>query len=108
MPFPRDTGQTRKGGRYDRKHQIARADAAKHHDPNHGCARCGHPLGPMGPWLHYDHDETGGYLGFSHGQHPCPDCGQRCNVRAGAQKGRSLQGSVNHPPRTVRRRFLLS
>jgi hypothetical protein len=32
----------------------------------------------MGRWLHYDHDEHGGYLGFSHA---------RCNQLAGASKG---------------------
>lgn len=80
--FPRDRTQTRKGGRYDATHQKARAAAAKHHQPSDPCARCGEPLGPMGPHLHYDHDEHGGYLGFSH---------DYCNRRAGAVKGNQLQ-----------------
>jgi hypothetical protein len=40
----------------------------------------------MGPHLHLDHAEHGGYLGFSHG-HRCPTCGRKCNVGAGASKG---------------------
>lgn len=36
----------------------------------------------MGPWLHYDHDEHGGYAGFSHAT---------CNKRAGAIKGNRTQ-----------------
>ena len=45
----------------------------------------------MGPWLHYDHrDDRSGYAGFAHGA-PCPTCGVRCNVVAGARKGRAAQ-----------------
>jgi hypothetical protein len=73
---------------YGTKHQKARKAAARQHNPTDPCARCGHALGPMGPWLHYDHNDTrSGYLGFSHGTQPCPVCGKRCNIRAGASKG---------------------
>lgn len=80
--FPRDKTQTRKGGRYDATHQRARAAAARKHKPTDLCARCGEELGPMGPYLHYDHDEHGGYLGFSHAE---------CNLHAGAVKGNQRQ-----------------
>lgn len=76
---------------YGKLHKQQRAAAAAQHHPADPCARCGHALGPMGPWLHFDHnDARTGYLGFSHGG-PCPACGQRCNLKAGAQKGRRLQ-----------------
>lgn len=81
---------------YGAPHQAERRAAAKHHNPADPCARCGHPLGPMGPWLHYDHDDTRtGYLGFSHGDNPCPMCGHRCNKRAGAIRKQQLaKGAV--------------
>ncbi len=64
---------------YGAAHNKARAAAALRHQPSDPCARCGLPLGPMGPWLHWDHTNTrDGYLGFSH---------KRCNIRAGARKG---------------------
>jgi hypothetical protein len=69
---------------YGWAHAQARADAARDHRPDHPCTRCGKPLGPMGPGLHYDHrDDRSGYAGFAHA---------RCNVRAGARKGRASQG----------------
>lgn len=86
--------RTSRGERYDRRHQIAREAAARRHTPDDPCARCWHPLGPMGPHLHYDHDEHGGYLGFSHGTEPCPVCGQKCNLRAGAIKGNAIHAAV--------------
>lgn len=65
------------------EHRKARAAAALHHDPSHLCCRCGRALGPMGPWLHYDHNrDRTGYLGFAHA---------RCNVSAGAVEGRRRQ-----------------
>jgi hypothetical protein len=64
---------------YGTAHAKARAQAATRHRPSDLCARCGLPLGPMGPWLHWDHTTTRtGYLGFSHA---------RCNIRAGAKVG---------------------
>lgn len=91
MAFPRDRSQTRKGGRYDRAHQLARAAAAKQHQPSDPCVRCGHPLGPMNSGLHYDHNQNGtAYLGFSHAA---------CNLRAGAQEGRRRQLRNNPRPR---------
>jgi hypothetical protein len=71
---------------YGSAHAKARAAAAKRHQPTDPCTRCGHPLGPMGRWLHYDHsDDRTHYLGFAHGT-PCPYCGKSCNVRAAALK----------------------
>jgi hypothetical protein len=64
-----------------------RVHCGQQHKPTDPCSRCGHALGPIGSWLHYDHtDSSDGYLGFSHGSRPCPVCGRRCNIRAGAQK----------------------
>jgi hypothetical protein len=76
-----------RGDRYGSEHQRERRQRAARHTPADPCSRCGHPLGPMGHWLHLDHDEIGGYLGFSHGSRRCPVCKRRCNLRAGAQKG---------------------
>lgn len=85
--WPKPTA-TRHARGYDNTHVKARATAARKHRPTDPCARCGHPLGPMGSWLHYDHnDQRTGYLGFSHGNQPCPICGKRCNKVAGAIKG---------------------
>ena len=67
-----------RNAKYGTQHAKARQAAAARHHPADPCARCGHPLGPMGRWLHYDHAEDGTYLGFSHGS---------CNKRAGARKG---------------------
>jgi hypothetical protein len=64
---------------YDLAHRKARQAAATRHQPTDPCVRCGRPLGPMGPWLHYDHnDSRTGWLGFAHA---------RCNIRAGASAG---------------------
>lgn len=87
---------------YGKIHRFARAAAALRHQPSDLCARCGHALGPMGPWLHFDHtDERDGYLGFSHGGRDCPVCRARCNLKAGAQKGRRLQGAVKRVVRVI-------
>lgn len=64
-------------------HTRARKAWAAAHQPTDPCVRCGHPLGPMGRWLHLDHrDDHQGYLGFSHA---------RCNIRAGALAGNRAQ-----------------
>lgn len=64
---------------YGREHQKAREAAAAIHHPEDPCARCGSPLGPMGPQLHYDHnDDRTAYLGFSHAT---------CNSLDGARRG---------------------
>jgi hypothetical protein len=87
----RDPRSTSERG-YGSTHIKARASAARHHSPTDLCARCSHPLGTMGPHLHYDHNgNRTGYLGFSHGSEPCPTCGLRCNLVAGAQEGRARQ-----------------
>ena len=77
---------------YGSSHIKARKAAAAIHRPTDPCSRCGHPLGPMGPWLHLDHttDRTG-YLGFAHGSRPCPTCRTRCNITAGAREGNRRQ-----------------
>lgn len=68
---------------YGTNHVQARKAAAKRHRPTDPCCRCGQPLGPMGPWLHYDHNaQRTGYLGFAH---------RRCNERAGRAAGRARQ-----------------
>lgn len=84
-------GNTTERG-YGNDHMKARARAARHHQPTDPCARCGHPLGPWGSWLHLDHsaDRTD-YLGVSHGSRPCLVCGERCNLVAGAREGRRRQ-----------------
>lgn len=73
---------------YDTEHRAARKKAAAAHKPTDLCCRCRRPLGPMGPWLHYDHNASRtGYLGFAHAA---------CNRKAGAREGRRRQ---NPPPR---------
>ncbi len=68
---------------YGADHRAARKAAAAQHSPSDPCARCGQPLGPMGPWLHYDHNASRtGYLGFAHA---------RCNRTAGAREGNVRQ-----------------
>lgn len=80
-----------RSGEYGSAHAKARKAAAARHSPTDPCTRCGHPLGPMGRWLHYDHNRArDGYLGFAHGA-PCPWCRKRCNVVAGAKEGRARQ-----------------
>ena len=86
-----DRGSTRKGERYDYRHQQARNRLAKQHHPTDPCARCGHELGPMSRSLHLDHADDGmQYLGFSHGSEPCGVCGVRCNLTAGSAKGSAI------------------
>lgn len=82
-----------RGTKYGSAHQAARKRYAAAHQPWHPCTRCGHPLGPMGSHLHLDHDEHGGYRGFSHGT-SCPTCGRKCNIRAGSQKGARIRNGV--------------
>lgn len=79
---------------YGSEHAKARKAAAARHDPSDPCTRCGHPLGPMGRWLHYDHNASRtGYLGFAHGA-PCSWCRKRCNQVAGAKAGRARQNVI--------------
>lgn len=91
-------GDTTQRG-YGTAHQKARAALAARHQPTDPCARCGHALGVMGPWLHLDHnDERTAYIGFSHGAIPCPVCGRKCNLRAGAQVGKAKSSGGRTPP----------
>jgi len=84
---------------YGHEHMKARRAAAARHTPTDPCTRCGQPLGPMGPWLHYDHtpDRTS-YLGFAHAA---------CNRQAGAVAGNRAQRARKATVRPVRRRKLL-
>lgn len=89
---------------YGSVHVKARKDAAARHKPTDPCVRCGHPLGPMGPWLHLDHtDDRRGYLGFSHGSRRCPVCRRKCNIRAGASKGARIVNGTAWLPTTASR-----
>jgi hypothetical protein len=89
---PDKTPRKTSTGGWGAPHQKLRALLAKRHQPTDPCVRCGHPLGPMGPWLHLDHnDSRTGYLGFSHGRRRCPVCGNRCNLRAAGLKAKALQ-----------------
>ena len=88
------TNNTERG--YDSEHRRERKKRAAEHHPADPCSRCGHALGPMGPWLHLDHSpDRSTWLGFAHGSRPCPVCGRKCNLRAGAQVGRARQGGTN-------------
>lgn len=60
-------------------HAKARAAAALLHQDTDPCSLCELVLGPMGPWLHYDHTEDRtAYRGFAHAV---------CNVLDGAHRG---------------------
>lgn len=74
-------------------HATARKQWALRHHEDDPCVRCGHALGPMGPWLHLDHDDYDKtrYRGFAHGSAPCPVCKKRCNLRAAALLGNARQ-----------------
>lgn len=89
MAWPAKPSRTGTGQRYGPHHRQARANAARHHHPHDPCVRCGQPLGPMSQHLHYDHDEQGGYLGFSHAH---------CNRKAGSHKA-----NTRRQPRQPRR-----
>ena len=85
------------------QHQRERARAFAALPEWSPCARCHHPmwkwdtqvdrLGRKRSTLHYDHDEDGGYLGFSHA---------RCNLRAGASKGGAVAAAVYYKRGTIR------
>lgn len=82
------TNKRGRGQRYGAAHQAERRARAARHQPKDPCVRCGQPLGPIGPHLHLDHDESDGYLGFAHG---------RCNLTAGATKAHADQKAVENP-----------
>ena len=96
-----------RGTKYDGQHVKTRTAALARTTPATPCVRCGHPLGPEHTWRngrkigrwHWDHAETGGYLGFSHGT-PCAVCGMNCNVRAGSQKGARIRNGVRPTARS--------
>ncbi len=84
MAWPRKPRSPKYGAAWTK----TREQWAERHDPRHICTRCPHPLGPMSPGLHLDHDDHDPDLvrGFAHGS-PCPWCRKRCNQSAGARKG---------------------
>ncbi len=97
MPQFRGAYRRHHGDRYGPPHQHSRAAAFAALPEHSPCARCGHDMwkhaktkpdraGITRSAIHYDHDEHGTYLGFSHGT-PCPTCGRSCNRDAGAAKG---------------------
>lgn len=71
-------------GLHGAAHTKARKQWAARHRPSNPCVRCGLPLGPMGPWLHLDHDDVDKtlYRGFAHAS---------CNTSAGGTRGRQVQ-----------------
>lgn len=73
--------------RYRYQHQRLRA-ALLPYAVGQPCARCGKTI-LAGEKLDLDHDESGGYLGFSH---------VRCNRQAGARKGNAMRSKRAKPP----------
>ena len=73
-----------RSSQHGHEHTKARLEWAARHHPSHLCTRCDLPLGPMGSWLHLDHDDVDKthYLGFAH---------SRCNLEAAAHLGRERQ-----------------
>lgn len=72
-----------RAAKYGKGWARTRAEWAARHDPSDPCTRCRRPLGPMGRWLHLDHNDfTGQVDGFAHAA---------CNIRAGANLGRARQ-----------------
>jgi hypothetical protein len=72
-------------------HKRARAAGLALLQPGSPCVRCGHELWPAADTLNLDHDDDGGYLGFSHSS-PCRTCSRRCNQQAGGVKAALNQG----------------
>lgn len=78
-----------RGAEHGWAHAKARKAWAARHRPDDLCSRCGHTLGPMGAWLHLDHDDWDKtqYRGFSHAQ---------CNMSAGGRRGNATQHATRH------------
>ena len=94
VTFARGKGR---GAKYAAEHQAARRTWRARTTPATPCVRCHQPLGPehkltrgrkVGLW-HLDHDEHGGYLGFSHAT---------CNTSAGAAKGARITNAKRSGP----------
>lgn len=77
--------------KYNHRHQRARATGFKALPLVSPCVRCGHEMDKRADEIELDHDEHGGYLGFSHGS-PCRTCGLRCNSYFGGLKSAELAG----------------
>lgn len=75
--------------RYGAEHQQLRAATVDSY-VGRPCARCGQPLFPP---MDLDHDEAGGYLGYSHAV---------CNRRAGAARRNGQPASESVPLGTTR------
>ncbi len=86
-------------------HQRARRPAFKALPDYFPCCRCGKPVskwetetlrdGRTRSAVHYDHDEHGGYLGFSH---------MECNRGAGAAKGGRIAHAIRRTNKHARTR----
>lgn len=112
MPGFAGANRGQRSVRYDATHMRKRKAAFAGLPEHSPCCRCGHDmwkhakdkpdkLGRTRSALHYDHDEHGTYLGFSHGT-PCPQCGRRCNVKAGAAKGARVANARRKQHRATR------
>ena len=93
MPWSRNRPRS---AEYGSDWQKTREQWAARHHPSDPCYRCRHPLGPMSRHLHLDHDDIDRSIirGFSHGDEPCPYCGVRCNLSAGARAARARQNTT--------------
>lgn len=79
---------------YGKEHQAARAAAKARHRPSDLCHYCRQPLGPWGPNLHLDHnDSRTGYLGMVH---------RRCNLSRAQE--RSVKVQTGRAPRRAKTR----
>lgn len=73
---------------YDKHHRAVRAAYQRTHHPANPCTRCHLPLGPWGPRLHLDHNNTRtGYLGMAHAH---------CNSSAGATAANLKRHQARH------------
>lgn len=86
--------------RYNRTHQRARQTGLKALPVVSPCVRCGHDMDKRADEIDLDHDERGGYLGFSH-RSPCRVCGLRCNQYFGGLKSAELAGKRPRERRCV-------
>lgn len=86
--------------KYNRTHQRARDSGLKALPVISPCVRCRHDMDKRTDDIELDHDEFGGYLGFSHGS-ACRTCGLRCNSYFGGLKSAQLAGKRPRERRCV-------